>query len=189
MKCLVSGICLTHRQLHRRRRLVEHAWKYIFEQWSGQKVKMDQSWALFVYFRSFFVTISIIQIERSIDGVLGILTRGHSMVVADETTELWQPPKSLPLLLWSVANVPDREQSTSMWSHLALSSNVDIKTFDQRFHSDQLWNLCQRARLTIDIIFKFKLFQSIVTALLWNNVPWLVKAIVFYFKIHKLLYS
>ena len=49
---------------------------------------MDQSWALFVYFRSFFVTISIIQIERSIGGVLGILTRGHSMVVADETTEL-----------------------------------------------------------------------------------------------------
>ena len=36
---------------------------------------MGQSWPLFVYFRSFLVTISIIQIEKSIDGVLGIRTR------------------------------------------------------------------------------------------------------------------
>ena len=44
-----------------------------------------------VYFRSFLVTISI-QIEKSIDGVLGIRTRGHRMVGTDETTELWRPP-------------------------------------------------------------------------------------------------
>ena len=43
------------------------------------------------YFRSFLVIISI-QIEKSIDGVLGIRTRGHRMVGADETTELWRPP-------------------------------------------------------------------------------------------------
>ena len=46
---------------------------------------------LFVYFRSFLVTISI---EKSIDGVLGIRTRGRRMVGADETTELWRPPKN-----------------------------------------------------------------------------------------------
>ena len=46
--------------------------------------------ASFVYFRSFLVTISI-QIEKSIDGVLGIQTRGRWMVGADETTELWRP--------------------------------------------------------------------------------------------------
>ena len=42
-------------------------------------------------FRSFLITISI-QIEKSVDGVLGIRTRGRRMVGADETTELWRPP-------------------------------------------------------------------------------------------------
>ena len=46
--------------------------------------------ASFVYFRSFLVTISL-QIEKSIDGVLGIQTRGRRMVGADKTTELWRP--------------------------------------------------------------------------------------------------
>ena len=50
-------------------------------------LKMGQSWPLFVYFRSFLVTISI-QIEKSIDGVLGIRTWGRRMVGADKTTEL-----------------------------------------------------------------------------------------------------
>ena len=48
--------------------------------------KMGQSRPLFVYFRYFLITISII--EKSIDGVLGIQTRGRRMVGADETTEL-----------------------------------------------------------------------------------------------------
>ena len=52
---------------------------------------MGQSRPLFVYFCHFLITISIIQIEKSIDGVLGIQTRGHNMVGADETTELWRP--------------------------------------------------------------------------------------------------
>ena len=46
----------------------------------------------FVYFRSILVNISITQIEKSIDGVLGIQTRGHRMVGTDEYTELWRPP-------------------------------------------------------------------------------------------------
>ena len=45
------------------------------------------------YFHSFLVTISI-QIEKSIDGVLGIRTPGRRMVGADETSELWRPPLS-----------------------------------------------------------------------------------------------
>ena len=52
---------------------------------------MGQSRPFFVYFHSFPVTIST-QIEKSIDGVLGIRTRGRRMVGADETTELWRPP-------------------------------------------------------------------------------------------------
>ena len=35
--------------------------------------------------------MSIIQIEKSIDGVLGIRTHGRRMVVADETIEPWRP--------------------------------------------------------------------------------------------------
>ena len=59
---------------------------------------MSQSRPLFVYFRSFRVTISI-QIEKSIYGVLGIQTRGHRMVGADKTTELWRPPTIFTFLL------------------------------------------------------------------------------------------
>ena len=53
--------------------------------------KMGQSRPLFVYFCYFLIIISIIQIEKSVDGMLGIRTRGRRMVGADETTELWRP--------------------------------------------------------------------------------------------------
>ena len=56
---------------------------------------MGQSRPLFVYFRHFLGTILIIQIEKSVDGVLGIRTRGRKMVGADETTELWHRISSL----------------------------------------------------------------------------------------------
>ena len=52
---------------------------------------MGQSRPLFVYFRPFHITNQL-QIEKSIDGVLGIRTRGRRMEGADETTELWRPP-------------------------------------------------------------------------------------------------
>ena len=51
---------------------------------------MGQSRPLFVYFSSFLITISI-QIEKSINGVLGIQTRSRRMVGTDETMELWRP--------------------------------------------------------------------------------------------------
>ena len=53
---------------------------------------MGQSRPLFCLFSLFLVTISI-QIEKRVDGVLGIRTRGRRMVDADETTELWRPPE------------------------------------------------------------------------------------------------
>ena len=55
-------------------------------------IKMGQSRPLFVYFRPFHITISIIQIEKSLDGVIGIQTWCHKMVGADKTIELWRPP-------------------------------------------------------------------------------------------------
>ena len=54
---------------------------------------MGQCRPLFVYFRPFLVTISII---KSVDGVQ---TRGRMMVVADKTTELWRPPNKIIILL------------------------------------------------------------------------------------------
>ena len=42
----------------------------------------------YVYFSPFLITISIIQIEKSLDGVLGIRTHSCRMVGADKTTEL-----------------------------------------------------------------------------------------------------
>ena len=43
--------------------------------------------ASFVYFRPFLITISIIQIEKNVDGVLGIRIRCRRKVGADNTTE------------------------------------------------------------------------------------------------------
>ena len=53
---------------------------------------MSQSRPLLTYFHPFLGPISIaisIQIEKSIDGVLGIRTRDCRIVGTDETTELW----------------------------------------------------------------------------------------------------
>ena len=61
-------------------------------------LKKGQSRPLFVYFCFFLITISI-QIEKSIDGMLGIRTRGCRMVGTKETTELWRPPYCLLTLL------------------------------------------------------------------------------------------
>ena len=58
---------------------------------------MGQSRPLFVYFRHFLITISII--EKSIDGVLGIRARARRMVRANETTELWRPPLEVANLI------------------------------------------------------------------------------------------
>ena len=55
-------------------------------------LKNGQIQAFFVYFCPFLITISIIQIEKRLDGVLGIQTWGRRMVGADETTELWRLP-------------------------------------------------------------------------------------------------
>ena len=84
-------------------------WETIF--WNQKWInpfftKMGQSRPLFVYFRSFLVKISI-QIETSIDGVLGIRTWGRRTVGADKTTELWWPPVNIYLRL-TVEKVPIR---------------------------------------------------------------------------------
>ena len=53
---------------------------------------MGQFRPLFVYFCPFLITISIIQTEKTVDGVFVTRTRGHMMVFADDTMELSRPP-------------------------------------------------------------------------------------------------
>ena len=60
--------------------------KYSFLKWANPGL-------FFVHFRPFLITISIIQIDKSMYGVLGIRIRGLRMVGTDETTELWRPVK------------------------------------------------------------------------------------------------
>ena len=55
-------------------------------------IKNGRSRPLFVHFGPFLITISIIQIEKSFDGVLGIRTHGHRMEDTDETIKVWRPP-------------------------------------------------------------------------------------------------
>ena len=51
---------------------------------------MCQSRPLFVYLRP-----SIIQIEKSVDDVLGVQTRVSRMVGRDETMAIWRPPNAM----------------------------------------------------------------------------------------------
>ena len=72
---------------------------------------MGQTQHLFVYFRPFPNTMTNIAQNltingRSIDGVLGIRTRNHRIVGADESTELW-----LPQLLEALAIVDNTQKS------------------------------------------------------------------------------
>ena len=50
---------------------------------------IGQSRPLFVYFRPFLITILIVLIGKSLNGVLGIRTDGRRMEGTDETTELY----------------------------------------------------------------------------------------------------
>ena len=63
-----------------------------------------QIWANLGLFLFIFVIFSLHlqfqQIEKSIDGELGIWTRGCRMVGADDTTELWQPPGIKKIWEW-----------------------------------------------------------------------------------------
>ena len=77
---------------------------------------MGQSRPLFVYFHYFLDTISIIQIEKSIEGVLGIGTRGHRMVGADKTTELWRPPYKL-IVATGFGKVVQNPINHQIWTH------------------------------------------------------------------------
>ena len=81
-------------------------------------LRLFKKWAnpglFFVYFRLFPITISIIQIEKSIDGVLGIWTRGHRIIDTDDTTELCAAAPDTWTLLFCL---PDLLR----WNHFKLN--------------------------------------------------------------------
>ena len=93
---------------------------------------MGQSRPLIIfYFRSFLVPtiISIIQIEKSVDGVLGIRTRGLRMVGNDATTELWRHPQWIILLF--LKNI----WSSSQKRHFS----SDLVPINVHFHQFSCW--------------------------------------------------
>ena len=65
---------------------------FLIVHWPIFAIKKWANPGLFLFFRPFLITISVIQIEKSINGVLVIQTQGRRMVGADDTMELWQPP-------------------------------------------------------------------------------------------------
>ena len=85
----------------------------IYGMWGSRKTSWDgaakknllhrlffKKWAnpgLFLYILAPFPLQFQYKLEKSIEGVLGIRTRGHRMVGADETTELWRPPSFILL--------------------------------------------------------------------------------------------
>ena len=67
--------------------------------------KMGQSRPLFCLF-SFFSSYNFNNTNwKSIDGVLGIGTRGRRMVGTDETTELWRPPEMMNVFICVIFNL------------------------------------------------------------------------------------
>ena len=82
---------------------------------------MGQSRPLFVYFRYFLNTISLIQIEKSVDGVLGIRTQGpqdgrhrqnHRAMVATLLYKTLSPLSSLSLFFPSTLSIIDQVSRT-----------------------------------------------------------------------------
>ena len=59
-------------------------------------LKMGQSRPLFLYF---LATVSIMQIEKCVDGLLGIRTRGCTLVDAEDTTEHGGPVSIITIVI------------------------------------------------------------------------------------------
>ena len=70
---------------------------------SGLRILFLKNWpipASFCLFL-FFSCYNFNRNWKSVNGVLGIQTRGHRMVGADKTTELWRPPLRILLVPFS----------------------------------------------------------------------------------------
>ena len=110
---------------------------------------MGQSRPLFVYLCYFLNTISIIQIQKSVDGVLGIQTWGRSMVGADLTTELWRPPShyftylSFHLLMWLFFLRRDQTQHRPNQRTLTIGGRITVRLVSSltRLELTNEWNM------------------------------------------------
>ena len=84
---------------------------------------MSQSRPLFVYFCSFLIIISIIQSEKSLNGVLSIWTRSRRMVGADKTMELGRLPqtKIVCWYFWQIFII--FSEYLTLWSAFSAQTN------------------------------------------------------------------
>ena len=126
---------------------------------------MGQSRPLLVYFCYFLDTISILQIEKSLDGVLGIRTQGHRMVGTDETTELWRPPKqTIFYLVERSVPISFYQRSPVRWSNKSILSFL-FNIFDAKFNNVD-WSLVAQKHF----LGASKGFQILsLIPILWNE--------------------
>ena len=124
-----KGVSTKNNNLTLQSQISNHTDKQVGRPESICFLKMGQSRPLFVYFRDFLNTISIIQNEKSVDGVLGIRTRGLRMVGNDATTELWRHPQWIILLF--LKNI----WSSSQKRHFS----SDLVPINVHFHQFSCW--------------------------------------------------
>ena len=104
--------------------------------------------ASFCFFCAFLITISIIPIEKSLTGVLGIRTHCCMMVDTDDTTELRRPPSTFIVSLPGIFRVAQyiiipiqdflRQNLEYLDFHLSWNSkNVPFKSKKHCF-----WHFC-----------------------------------------------
>ena len=115
--------------------------------------KMGQSRPLFVYFRYFLTTISIMQIEKGIDGVLGIRTwgpqdgrrrRNHGAMAATKecillwqttTTPLWKRRRRLSC--YKYFNVTRMKKTWSLYFNLKLKLKKSLGSTLLEYYSSR----------------------------------------------------
>ena len=148
---------------------------------------MGQSRPLFVYFHPFLITISIIQIEKSVDDVLGIQTQGRRMVGTDKTTEQWRPPfgvcfkisRVLHSSVWVIQTHEQCDQMSNLFFHIWISQQKTIAQKHTKFAKvlsklSQILNkpskccqislnLCQNGKISPNLVTLLKTYnQSIM---------------------------
>ena len=106
---------------------------------------------LFLYFPHSNIKLQFqfqFQIERSVDGALGIQTRGRRMAGIDENRQLWRPP-TLPNILFSVSRKQKQIIVAAKWfAKLRLCSVTKFGVFGHKFPIKSSLNIglfCKRS--------------------------------------------
>ena len=132
----------------------ETIFKVIYFESFFENGPIPASFCLICYFH---VTISIIQIEKSIVGVLRIRTRGCRMVGTDKTTELW----CLTMFFHSIGNF----YAIITQPFIAKRSKFENLVMKKNSLRLSLWETINRSRLT----GRYWPFPNQISLLSWES--------------------